>query len=213
MTAEERELAAKMLIDEIPRPAPAESVSAAGLARSEDLGLQLFASHYRTYGVGPIEGGRLMLCAPDVLDEVIKRYGLTRPGETALAIGYTSVGMAHAITNLNREIMIDPLTLTVHVASGSAPEDSLDLQTTLALAIQAVVLGQSDQDQPIDLEGEDLHDAAARRLGPLRYGEVYGFISSMEDEDRFLATNMQKMEINAYLLREWEREEFEIEYF
>lgn len=213
MSEEDRALVATLVTREIANPDPREDLPIGGHNRFHELGHRLLLDHYAKYGVGLVAKGRFMLCSPDLLDGVIDAFSLRNPGEVVLAIGYTSLGTAHAMTTTGRELMIDPLTLTVQVSSGLSPENNFDLQTSFATTVSGLIAGESDPDQPIDLDGNDLHDAVAARLGRLGHGQCYAFTTSMDDEDRFRAENMEKMNVEDYLRRELKREEFDFEYF
>ena len=202
-------LGATLVARNIPAPEPAEPLPEGGRRRFEQAGLDILAGRLGAVGVGPIAGGRLVLCAPHGFDRVIAALGILRPDDTVFALCHGAFGTLHAVSRSGSEIIVDPLVSDATVFAG-AREDDLMFQVTCATMVTSAVLGAQEPDGLRDLRGRDLFRAVRARLGPLRHGQCYAPRDAQDPAERFRSETFEIVDAAAYLLRRHAEEPFRL---
>lgn len=193
----------------IPAPDPSEPLPEGGRRRLEEAGLDVLSRRMEAVGVGPVAGGRLVLCAPDLFDGVLAELGLFRPGDPVFSLCYGAFGALHAVTRSGSEILVDPLVQDAIVFEG-ARDDDLQFQVTCATLVTSAVLGAQEPDGLRDLEGRDLLAAVRARLGPLRHGQCYAARDTRDPVERFRSETFGIVDVADHLLRRHAEEPFRL---
>jgi hypothetical protein len=193
----------------IPTPKPSEPLPEGGRRRLEGSGLDILSRRYEAVGVGPVAGGRLVLCAPDLFDGVLAELGLLRTGDPVFSLCYGAFGALHAVTRSGSEILVDPLVSDATVFEG-AQDDDLQFQVTCATMVTSAVLGAQEPDGLRDLEGRHLFAAVRARLGPLRHGKCYAARNTRDPVERFRSGTFEIVDVAEHLLRRHAEEPFRL---
>jgi hypothetical protein len=208
----ERELLAlgtTLVANALPVPRPSEPMSASGLRRLDENRLDILSARYRKTGVGPVASGRMMLCAPDMFDQVFATLALVRPGDTVFALCYGSFGTLFAQSRSGNEVLLDPMTSEITIFEGEA-EDDVMFQVTCATLVTSALEEARAPDRLVDLDGKDLHKSVLASLGSLRHGQCYASRLSRDPVERFRANSYGIVDVAEHILRRHAEEPFRI---
>lgn len=200
-------LSTSLVARNIPEPAPSEPLPEGGRRRLEESGLDILSRRLEAVGVGPVAGGRLVLCAPDLFDGVLAELRLLRPGDRAFSLCYGAFGALHAVSRSGSEILVDPMIPDAAVFEG-ARDDDLMFQVTCATMVTSAVLRAPELDGICDLEGRNLFAAVKARLGPLRHGQCYAARNTRDPVERLRAETFEIVDVVDHLLRRNAEESF-----
>jgi hypothetical protein len=159
--------------------ANARNVELPFLDRYKGFAPDLLLEHWRTKGLGLSHRGLLQFCDPEdhvfALDTVLGEDAELRPSES-MVYAYTAFGELFVWNTRWLTLRIDlPLRrISPRYPITVPPEASKEL--TLSSALASISLDTYDMR---DANGEPLFERTVQKLGPLAFGEVYGFFPAL----------------------------------
>ncbi len=148
------------------------------------------------FGFGAFGDGMLWLCDPALLQPVMDTIFAGDPEIVAsdmLPFAYTAEGEVRAVHPKFGAVTIDAvldLHVRYHETALSAP---LPLENTVGGDL-------APPESLIDDNGDALFPQAVARLGPLQYGEAYGFFPALRMGGALLVENLRKVAVREHLL-------------
>jgi hypothetical protein len=191
--------AADLIAHTMPRPRPAAPFAVSGQHMFTAAGLDLLAAQYASSGIGPVAGGRAMLCAPDLFAPVLAVLPALSVDGPVYALAYTAFGAVSLVSRGGNDILVDPLTPNLKIFPPEA-DDDLAFQVTFAGRVSMAIEDGRPSDRLIDLDAKDLFRSVRPRLGHLRHGQCYASQLSPDDPDMFRPDSFRIVDIVDHLL-------------
>jgi len=134
---------------------------------------------WRTLGLGTSHGGLVQFCDPEdhasTLEEILGRDAELRPAES-LVYAHTAFGKLFVWNARWQAVIVNLLPRWVIPFSARTPPPEADRE--LRLNSELASLGPATCDLR-DTHGKPLFERAVKKLGPLSFGEVYGFFPAL----------------------------------
>jgi hypothetical protein len=153
-----------------------------------------------TYGRGVwLPQGKFQLCDPEIFEPVLQDYfdgDSEFEASKFLVFGYNSFGKLYMTNGSSNSIMIESNFLLFSIGRfKNGPSENTPLDFFLARTLEMEI----DRDRPwSDNDGNDMHEPALARLGPLAPGEMYGFFPAIAAGGDNTLDNLRKVRAREY---------------
>jgi len=210
MTNEERALVLQHIIDTV--GTPKKLADPQDLSRFTGMGIEAYTLYLTDYGLGAYKAQNVITTEPHLLDDFLEVIGLvdgTYPAGNIAALFYGPFGDCVLRTSSGDTILINAVLGTATVMKSDSDLSPIELElefaTELSLAIEA-----TSEEQLIGIDGKNLRVAASKRLGPLEYGQCYGFFPTINAGGIFDADNLEIVPLVDHLLFLHEMKPFDV---